>query len=373
MASDVTKPQPERDRTDASLRTEREKSDRSMLDRQAADDASEDATVARAREKADAVLEVAREKADDQLASDEPRAAVSEERSVADELVRDERAAADAQVKREREERARALWRLLPLEREATDQHLLTERSRSDHEIASRDDFLGIVTHDLRNLLGGIVLSASLLAENAPAGGAGETARSSSARIHRYAARMNRLIGDLVDVVSIDAGRLAMTPSMSDAGELVVEAVDTFQASAVAKGLVLRAEVAGVLAAEFDRDRLLQLLANLISNAIKFTASGGTIVVRGERVGEAIRLSVRDDGVGIAREVIETIFGRFWQVGKNDRRGLGLGLYISRCIAEAHHGTIVADSRPGAGSCFTCTIPRAQPHLDSAAAPPATA
>jgi signal transduction histidine kinase len=184
---------------------------------------------------------------------------------------------------------------------------------------------------------------------------------------------MNRLIGDLVDVASIDAGRLAMTATPGDAGEVVLEAVDTFQAAAVAKGLTLRAEVPGVLAAEFDRDRLLQLLANLITNAIKFTARGGAIIVRGELAGEQLRLSVRDDGIGIAAEMLESVFERFWQVGKNDRRGMGLGLYISRCICNAHGGSVVAESRPGAGSCFTCILPRTQPHPTSDTVTPATA
>jgi signal transduction histidine kinase len=104
---------------------------------------------------------------------------------------------------------------------------------------------------------------------------------------------------------------------------------------------------------------MLQVLANLITNAIKFTARGGAITVRGERAGDDFRLSVDDTGCGIPGNVLDAVFERFWQVGTNDRRGLGLGLYISKCIVEAHGGRIWADSRLGEGSVFHVTIPAA--------------
>jgi signal transduction histidine kinase len=102
---------------------------------------------------------------------------------------------------------------------------------------------------------------------------------------------------------------------------------------------------------------MLQVLANLITNAIKFTAPGGTVTVRGQRMDDELRLSVVDNGPGIAGSMLEAVFERFWQVGKNDHRGLGLGLYISRCIVDAHGGRIWAESRPGGGSAFHFTIP----------------
>lgn len=358
MPSDGKKPQPEREQTDASLRTEREKSDRAMHERQVAVEASADAVLAHAREHADAILEEARDKADSQLGVEEPTAALARERVIEDETLRDERADADANLQRERSENARVLSQLLPLERDRTDRFLWTERSRSDDEIAHRDDFLAIVSHDLRNLLGGIVMSATLLADRAPEDALGTHILTGTTRIQRYAARMNRLIGDLVDVASIEAGRLAMTTAPDDAATLITEAVETFQATAEAKGLSLRAETTGELPAEIDHDRMLQVLANLVTNATKFTASGGSIVVRGELVGDALRISVTDTGVGIAEPMLERVFERFWQVGANDRRGLGLGLYISRCIVEAHGGTIHAESEPGVGSRFVFTVPR---------------
>jgi signal transduction histidine kinase len=177
-------------------------------------------------------------------------------------------------------------------------------------------------------------------------------------RIERYIARMNRLIGDLVDVASIDAGKLAVHPQASDAAELIGEAVGVFAQAAQDKGISLEfATSEPSLPGHFDPERMLQVLANLIANAIRFTPDGGAITVRGERAGDELRVSVLDNGTGIAGDMLGAVFERFWQVGKNDHRGLGLGLYISRCIVDAHGGRIWAESKLGTGSAFHFTIP----------------
>lgn len=351
----------EREQTDESLRREREKTDHALAERQAAEEDS-DLVVRRARESADALLTEVRAKADELLEGSPQvgtRATLAEERGLEDEALQDERAAADEILRRERDENARVLSRLLPLEREKTDRFLLTERARSDVALSNRDNFLGLVSHDLRNLLGGIVMGAELLSARAPENEEGAQTLVTTARIQRYAARMNRLIGDLLDVASIDAGKLAMTPVPGDAAPLIAEAVDTFQAAASAKGISLQTEIVeGPLPAEFDHDRMLQVLANVIANAIKFTSQGGRIQVRGECAGDELRFSISDTGSGIPGNLLEAIFERFWQVGKDDRRGVGLGLYISRCIVEAHGGKIWAESTLGEGSrlCFTLPV-----------------
>jgi signal transduction histidine kinase len=362
MSSDARKPMPEREQTDESLRVEREKTDRALAERQTAIEEHADTTVQRARDNADAVLSAARDKADQSPDQGVSRTGIAKARAVEDTALRDERAAADESLHREREESARTLAKLLPLERNKTDRFLLTERVRSDDDLSQRDDFLGMVSHDLRNLLSGIVMSAGLLSDQASEGEDGMRTRAGAARIQRYAARMNRLIGDLVDVASIDAGKLAVTPALVDAHALISEAVDTFQAAASASGIALQAEVAErPLPATFDQDRLLQVLANLLTNAIKFTSAGGRIVIRGERAGNAVRISVSDTGTGIPGHLLDAVFERFWQVGKDDRRGVGLGLYISKCIVEAHGGTIWVESAMGQGSTFHFEIPAALP------------
>jgi signal transduction histidine kinase len=362
MDPEASTAQPERDKTDESLRTERKNSDKVLAERRTDIETSADEMVERAREQADAVLETAREKADDQLAESrrviQTSDTIAHERAQEDAVLSEERAAADERLRRERAEHARILAALLPLEREKTDEHLRSERTRADNSIAHRDDFLGMVSHDLRNLLSGMSLNATLLADDASDSDEGQRTVAGMQRIQRDVARMSRLIGDLVDVASIDAGKLSLHPLPGDATSLLTEAVETFSLLAQSKGISLELrDVEPDLTADFDHDRLLQVLGNLITNAIKFTPRGGVVTLRGAIVDGDLRLSVSDTGAGIPAHLLEAVFERFWQVGKNDKRGLGLGLYISRCIVDAHGGKIWAESTLGEGSAFHVTIP----------------
>ncbi len=353
---------PERAQTDESLRTERENADRALAERRAVVERDADELIDRARENADAVLLEARDKADDQIERQAPRDAarlvLEDERAVEDETLKHERATADELLQREREETARVLAKLLPLERDKTDRYLLTERVQSDDALSNRDEFLGVVSHDLRNLLGAIVMSADLLSDGAGDDERGKKVVAGTARIHRYAARMSRLIADLVDVASIDAGHLAITPTPGDLGATIVEAAEAFHNSAIEKQIAISTELVGEsLHGTFDHGRIFQVLANLLTNAIKFTANGGTVILRAQRTSDELTMTVGDTGIGIPPLMIEQVFERFRQVGKYDRRGAGLGLYIAKCIVEAHGGTIAAVSIEGQGSVFTVTLP----------------
>lgn len=364
MEPPSAKPRSERKRTDESLRAERKNTDDALTQARTRTQTAADAVVQRARGQADAVLETARDNADEKLtgarSGDLAREALAEQRAGEDEALHDERAAADETLRRERAEELRALAALLPLERQNTDRHLLTERARSDQAISHRDDFLGIVSHDLRNLLGGIAASARLLAHKYADSDTAREALSTVERIQRYAARMNALIGDLIDVASIDAGKLAMRPSEVNASELIAEAVDAFAHAAQAKGVSLQYERTGAaLPATLDHDRVLQVLANLITNAVKFTDPGGAVTVRAAHTADALCVSVLDTGIGIPEQMLELVFERFWQGGDNDRTGVGLGLHISKCIVEAHGGRIWAESKVRGGSAFHFTIPSA--------------
>ncbi|MDP9198980.1 MAG: ATP-binding protein [Pseudomonadota bacterium] len=362
---------PERNQTDESLRLERIRTDQAVAARhekatqqadaivdRARDNA--DAVISAAREHADAVLGVARETADKSRAPDAGRAAraiLREEREIADDALRDERDTADAILSEERQQQVRPQHDFLPLERESTDHSLRAERIRSDDALVNRDDFLAIVTHDLRDLLGGIVTSSAVLSTRALQDENGGNTLVETLRIGRYAARMNRLICDLVDITSIDAGKLAVAPSRGDLASLLREAVDSFQASASARGVLLENRCDAPLSAAFDHDRMLQVLGNLISNALKFTPRGGKVTLSGERDGSGVRISCADTGTGIPEEALESIFERFSQAAGNDHGGLGLGLYISRCLVDAHGGTIWAENNPGAGSTIRLTLP----------------
>lgn len=343
----------EREETDESLRTERENTDGVIERRQDTQERS-DAMTESSRAQADSVVDTAREQADEKTGpAGLGHGEVARQRAAEDEVLRYERATADERLRREREEQAAALAALLPLERAKTDRHLLTERDRSDRALAHRDDFLGMVSHDLRNLLSGVAMGAASLCDKYPDAPEGPL-------IERYAARMNRLIGDLVDVVSIDAGGLAVRPERADAVALIAETAGAFASLAAARDVSLETGTGdGALIADFDHDRMLQVLANLLGNALKFTQPGGRVTVRGERVGSDVQISVSDDGHGIPDDQQDAVFERFWQVRKDGGGGLGLGLYISRCLVEAHGGRIWVQSELGIGSTFRFTIPGA--------------
>lgn len=367
-------PRFQREQTDESLRKERNRPDEAMAAKRKFTQDMADDIVERAREQADEVLHSAREKADEKLqleaetvtsSQETAHQVVNQERVEEDQALMQERASADSNLRWERKEQARILASLLPMEREKTDRYLLTEREHSDDAVAHRDDFLGMVSHDLRDLLSGIALHAHLLSKQASDSDEGKRTVVWMNRIERYVARMNRLIGDLVDVASIDAGKFAVHPQPGDLAELISEAVASFQPLAHEKGISLTSAHSGTpSAAMFDRERVLQVIANLISNAMRFTPESGEITLDAGRMGEDFRVSLFDTGVGIAPEAREAIFQRYGQAGGNAHKGLGMGLYISRCIVDAQGGRIWADANPaGTGSVFHFTIPvAAQPN-----------
>jgi signal transduction histidine kinase len=358
----IPKPNEAREQTDESLRDEREKSDRAIGEGRdlVADVADE--VLRHARIEADAVLLEARDKADrllsDNDASPVAVQAVEKERAAEDATLREDREAADETLEFERLETMRLLSRLLPKERTATDGHLQAERVRSDGALANRDDFLGLVAHDLRDLLSGVAMGAAVIEKTVAASDQRAPLAPEIARIRRHTARATRLIGDLVDVASIDAGRLAIAAAPGDLSALLAEVEEEFRASAAAKGIGVVVEGdTGVLAGHFDHARLFQVLGNLVANAIKFSPRGSRIALQGQRTGDQLLCSVTDQGSGIPADQIETVFERFVQVNANDQRGLGLGLFIAKRIVEGHAGRIWAESTLGRGTSVLFTIP----------------
>jgi signal transduction histidine kinase len=348
----------EREHTDGSLRSERAKTDSELENKRAAIEEDSDEVLTRARDRADEVLKVARAKADTKGVGSS--AAIRVERKEEDRALAEERSTESAQLSSEREEQRRALLELLRLERDETDKDLLLERRSADAALNSRDDFLGMVSHDLKSLLGGIAVSTALLVKEAPSDEPGRKVVKRAEGIQRFTAHMNRLISDLLDLVSIEAGRIGVTAAPNDITQVIREALDTFQPVATTQRISLSAaEAPKPLLASFDPERVLQVLANLLSNAMKFTREGGRVEVRAQREGPHVRVSVSDTGAGIPEAQVESIFERFRQVNRFDRRGHGLGLYISRCIIEAHGGRIWAESSLGHGSMFHFTLPRA--------------
>lgn len=221
-----------------------------------------------------------------------------------------------------------------------------------------RDEMMAIVAHDLRNPLHTMGMAAQLLLE--VAGSEKTLERKHLEIIRRAADRMNRLIGDLLDVRRIESGRLSIETRPEEVITVVCDAIEMLRPLANSSSLRLRPVFEeGLPRVLVDPSRIQQVLSNLIGNAIKFTPSGGAITVRAEKAPAAVRISIADTGPGIAAEQIPHLFGRFWQGRSADRRGLGLGLAIAKAIVEAHGGRIWVESQLGAGSTFFFTVPAA--------------
>lgn len=360
----------ERENTDESLCRERNKADDALAEKQKLAQDIADDIVKLAREQADDILDTAREKADEKLnpnntgsCKDESQVmaqeVVAEERIEEDAILKEERASADESLRWKRDEQSRILAALLPLERERTDRSLHVERGLSDNAIIHRDDLMGMVSHDLQNLLAGIAIEAAILGKQASDSDEGKRTLLSVDRIESYVAYMDRLIGDLVDVTSIDGGKFAVHPQPGDVAEMIFEAITPFAQSAQEKGLSLEFTPDGEIPhGVFDWGRMVQVITNLIANAMKFTREGDSITIRIARDETTLRVSVLDTGEGIVEGMRDTIFERFAQAGGANHLGLGLGLYISKCILVAHGGHIWTEGNPaGKGSAFHLTIP----------------
>jgi signal transduction histidine kinase len=240
--------------------------------------------------------------------------------------------------------------RLLEREHEA--------RTAAEAAVRARDEVLRIVAHDIGNSLSAVKIHALVLERTLPAGDAGSEARKRTGAIRDLTVQMDRLRQDLLDVAAIEAGRLSFEPAPMDVAEVVAEAAAALAEVAAEKGVSLSAAAApGLPRVSADRERVLQVLANLGGNAVKFTPAGGTVTVRAERDGGCVRVSCADTGPGISGDDLPHVFDRFWQARSTRRAGAGLGLAIAKGIVEAHGGTISAESTSGEGSTFAFTLP----------------
>jgi signal transduction histidine kinase len=225
----------------------------------------------------------------------------------------------------------------------------------------ARDDTLAAISHDLRNGLNTVLTAVGLLLRSLPPDDEKHRDRRHVEAIRRSAERMNRLIGDLLDVASIESGRLFVEPRREPVGSIVAEAVASCRNRVDDKSLRIDQHVGENLDAVCDRDRVLQVLGNLIGNAIKFTPDGGCVDVKAERFDDEVLFAVRDTGVGVSPKQLPHVFDRFWQATPKARLGSGLGLTIAKGVVEALGGRIWLESRPGAGTTFFFTLPLAGP------------
>jgi len=229
---------------------------------------------------------------------------------------------------------------------------------QAEQAVSDRDHVLAVVSHELRNPLNTITMAAAILGEMLPVSEAG---KKSIATIARSAERMKRMIQDLLDLSSIQAGRLAIDPRPLALKSVVEEAIEVFESDAAERGLTLTVEVPDALPLiRADRDRLFQVLTNIVGNALKVTTAGGvTVGAEVANGGRELVCAVRDTGPGIPEDQQGKLFEPYWR-GHSTYKGTGLGLAIARGVVEAHEGRIWVESTPGTGTTFFFTIPAAQ-------------
>jgi signal transduction histidine kinase/CheY-like chemotaxis protein len=223
--------------------------------------------------------------------------------------------------------------------------------------VSLREDLLGIVAHDLRNPLAGLLMRCSLLLETLPKDETGSSVRRDVEAMRRSAHRMEALLRELLDFARIRAGRLALQRQPAAANELLREAFESVPPLAGNRKVEIQNDLGtDEPTLHCDSESFLQIFSNLIMNAIKFTKPDGHIVIRCEQANGELRITVRDDGPGIAPDELANLFQKFWQK-RPQRAGVGLGLSIAKSLVEAQGGRIWAQSALGAGSTFGFALP----------------
>lgn len=239
-------------------------------------------------------------------------------------------------------------------EREELVEQLAAERERLERAVRERDDVLAIVSHDLRNPLSTIALAADELPELDPA-----AVTHIAKVIRRNVKRAERLISDLLDISRIERGVLTLDLRPCDVERVGRSAVRHAELIAQRKGVSLELQVRGDGGdVQADPDRLSQVLDNLLSNAIRHTPEGGRVLLAIEHSAEGAQLEVRDTGPGVPSEERARLFDRFYQTGRKNEGGAGLGLAIAKGLVEAHQGSITVGDAPEGGARFTFHIPR---------------
>lgn len=244
--------------------------------------------------------------------------------------------------------------------RDQTRLHALAEANEQLYKEArqaneEKDRFFASVTHELRTPMTSIIGWVRILADDLrdhPVAEEAATIIESSARAQA------RLVDDLLDASRIATGKISLDRTLIDLNRVIEEAVRTALPAATTKGVHLSTSLQPIPSLLVDAGRARQVFDNLVSNAIKFTPSGGTVEVLSQQNGDHVRVEVRDSGRGIEPDVLPHIFWRGWQANSTEHGGLGLGLTIAHHLVEIHGGAITAESAgAGKGASFVTTFP----------------
>ncbi|MEI9952682.1 MAG: ATP-binding protein [Pseudomonadota bacterium] len=238
------------------------------------------------------------------------------------------------------------------LRRRAIEVDLSRQIARAEQAVRDRDETVAILSHDLKTPLQVIQLASTVLRREAVSDTLVVTTID---RVERAVQRMNALIHDLLDLAKIEAGRFDLTRTDCLASRLVLDVFTILAPLAEAKSIRLRWNGDGSVNA--DADRVFQALSNLVGNAIKFTPSGGEVMVQVEPFADqTVRFAIMDNGPGIAAVELGHVFDRYWHSGRGRGAGTGLGLFIAKGIVEAHGGRIWVESIAGEGATFYFTL-----------------
>jgi PAS domain S-box-containing protein len=237
-------------------------------------------------------------------------------------------------------------------ERVENERKLREAVDRAERAVRERDAVLAIVSHDLRNPLNTISMAAGLMLESIPE----EKKLTQTVIVRRSVDQMRRLIEDLLEVAQMEGIGLRVRPASVRASELVVAAAELLTPLAESRSLDLRYRASTSAIVLADRDRILQVFTNLVSNAAAH-AAGGSVEIRADPEADEVLFCVADDGGGIPAADLPRVFDRFWQARRSSRAGAGLGLAIAKGIIDAHGGRIWVESEEGSGSRFLFTLP----------------
>ncbi len=375
-------------KTDKSLGTERSKTDNLLERSNKSLEKKVDANIREDRQSADSDRELDREEADSSgpvekqnTETDKADQIVATERAQADSERHEERKGEDALRRNERVNKSLIVEALLDAERKVTDSDLFDERAAVDSEakellrlltveqaslesstakLADRDRFISIVSHDLKNPLGAIIGASWLISEPIKKNTANfDEILKLANMIERHASSMDRMISNLLDVGRIAQGKLQIKKKAVKVCELVRDCKELFSGAAKTKEISITFDDSrGEVELNCDYDRTIEVLSNLIGNAVKFTPKGGSIEVRVTSSASSSVFSVKDNGPGISDEAKERIFEQFSQLQSEDRTGLGLGLFIAKWIVEAQGGSLSVSSKVGEGAIFEFSIPK---------------
>jgi signal transduction histidine kinase len=238
--------------------------------------------------------------------------------------------------------------------------HIMSDISKEKEIDKMKSELISNVSHELRTPLS-IIKEGICLVSDGSLGQLDEAQRDVLSRVKNNIVRLTLLINDLLDISQIEAGRMVLKKSLANIVALVVEVFSSLQNQAKGKHIELSSGMSNNIQPLYiDRDRIFQVLANLVINGIKFTPEHGSITIKISDRGKEIEVSVADTGVGISPQNIPSLFDRFSQFnrvyGPGDR-GNGLGLAISKDIVEMHGGSIWVESTIRKGSVFTFSLP----------------